>query len=203
MEQFDLYINGSRVPASGGQTFETSDPFTGEVWATVARAGAADVDRAVKAAHDAFADGPWATMTATARGRLLQRLGDLVLENVDQLVRAESRDNGKAHRELAVALTTMAGWYHYYGGLADKIEGRVIPVDRLDALDYTVYEPYGVVAAVLPWNSPLRLAAWKLAPALAAGNTVVVKPSEQRPRRSSRSWGSSSGPASRPASSTW
>jgi (Z)-2-((N-methylformamido)methylene)-5-hydroxybutyrolactone dehydrogenase len=178
MERFELYIGASRVPAAGGETFETVDPFTGEPWATVARGGPVDVDRAVTAAHAAFTTGTWPTLTASARGRMLHRLGDLVLEAVDDLVRIESRDNGKAHSELGVALTSMAGWYHYFGGLADKIEGRVIPVDKPDALDYTLHEPYGVVAAVLPWNSPLRLAAWKIAPALAAGNTVVVKPSE-------------------------
>jgi len=178
VERFDLYINGSHVPAAGAETFETLDPFTGQAWATVARAGAPDVDRAVRAAHEAFVDGSWPALTATARGQLLHRLGDLVLDSVDGLVRAESRDNGKAHSELAVALRSMAGWYHYYGGLADKVEGRVVPVDKAEVLNYTLYEPYGVVAAVLPWNSPLRLAAWKMAPALAAGNTVVVKPSE-------------------------
>jgi acyl-CoA reductase-like NAD-dependent aldehyde dehydrogenase len=176
--RFGMHVGGQVVAAAGGRWFETVDPFTGEVWAEVAQGDAGDVDRAVAAAHAAFVDGPWPELTATARGRLIHRLGDLVLDHLDDLVAAESRDNGKSHGELRTALRTMAGWYHYYGGLADKVQGDVIPVDRPDALNYTLREPYGVVAAILPWNSPLRLASWKLAPALAAGNTVVVKPSE-------------------------
>jgi aldehyde dehydrogenase (NAD+) len=178
VDHFDLYIDGRFVPSTTGATFESIDPYAGTAWASVARGGPDDVAAAAEAAHRAFADGPWATMTATARGRLLHALGDRVIAELDDLVRAESRDNGKSYAELSVALRSMAGWYHYYGGLADKIEGHVVPVDRPDTLNYTLYEPYGVVALVLPWNSPLRLASWKLAPALAAGNTVIVKPSE-------------------------
>jgi aldehyde dehydrogenase (NAD+) len=181
VEHFDLYIDGHFVPSVTGATFASIDPYTGVVWASVARGDPADVAVAAEAAHRAFADGPWARMTATGRGRLLHALGDLVYDELDDLVRAESRDNGKSYSELSVALRSMAGWYHYYGGLADKIEGHVVPVDRPDTLNYTLYEPYGVVAIVLPWNSPLRLAAWKLAPALAAGNTVILKPSEHTP----------------------
>ena len=173
-----MHIGGEEVSAEGGRWFDSIDPFTGQAWAEVARGDARDVERAVAAAHAAFVDGPWSEMTATARGRLLHRVGDLVLDHLDELVAAESRDNGKSYAELQAALRTMAGWYHYYGGLADKIQGDVIPVDRADVLNYTLHEPYGVVVAILPWNSPLRLASWKLAPALAAGNTVVVKPSE-------------------------
>ncbi len=176
--QIGMHIGGKEVAAVGSQWFDTVDPFTGHVWAEVARGDTRDVERAVASAHAAFADGPWSELTATARGRVLHRLGDLVLDHLEELVAAESRDNGKSYAELRAALRTMAGWYHYYGGLADKIQGDVIPVDRADALNYTLHEPYGVVAAILPWNSPLRLASWKLAPALAAGNTVVVKPSE-------------------------
>ena len=150
---------------------DSIDPFTGQAWAEVARGDARDVERAVAAAHAAFVDGPWSEMTATARGSLLHRVGDLVLDHLDELVGAESRDNGKSYAELQAALRTMAGWYHYYGGLADKIQGDVIPVDRADVLNYTLHEPYGVVVAILPWNSPLRLASWKLAPALAAGRS--------------------------------
>ena len=116
--------------------------------------------------------------TPSARGEMLVRLADIALERLEDLVEVESRDNGKSRKELRATLRTMAGWYRYYGGLADKVTGEVIPVDRPGSLNYTVPEPYGVVAAILPWNSPLRLAAWKIAPALAAGNAVVVKPSE-------------------------
>jgi (Z)-2-((N-methylformamido)methylene)-5-hydroxybutyrolactone dehydrogenase len=173
-----MMIGGRQTRASDGATFESVDPFTGEPWARIARGGATDVDAAVRNAHAAFGSAQWSSLTASARGELLVRLADIAIERLDELVEIESRDNGKAHKELRSALRTMAGWYRYYGGMADKVQGEVIPVDRRDSLNYTVAEPYGVVAAILPWNSPLRLAAWKIAPALAAGNAVVVKPSE-------------------------
>jgi (Z)-2-((N-methylformamido)methylene)-5-hydroxybutyrolactone dehydrogenase len=173
-----MRIGGRETAAATGVTFDSIDPYTGTAWASIARADAADVDRAVRDADAAFGSDAWRDLTATARGELLVRLADLALEHLDELVDVESRDNGKSHKELRSALRTMAGWYRYYGGMADKVLGDVIPVDRGAALNYTVPEPYGVVAAILPWNSPLRLAAWKIAPALAAGNAVVLKPSE-------------------------
>jgi aldehyde dehydrogenase (NAD+) len=173
-----MMIGGRQAPARDGATFESVDPFTGESWARIARGAAADVDAAVRNAHEAFRSPAWSGLTASARGALLVRLADIALERLEELVEVESRDNGKSRRELRAALRTMAGWYRYYGGMADKVLGEVIPVDRPDSLNYTVAEPYGVVAAILPWNSPLRLAAWKIAPALAAGNAVVLKPSE-------------------------
>lgn len=178
MQTLGMMIGGRSTPALDGATFESIDPFSGRPWAAIARAGAADVDRAVRSADDAFRSDAWRGLTASARGELLVHLADLALERLDDLVEVESRDNGKSHKELRRALRTMAGWYRYYGGMADKVLGEVVPVDRACALNYTVHEPYGVVAAILPWNSPLRLAAWKVAPALAAGNTVVLKPSE-------------------------
>ncbi len=177
MQTFGLYIGGEFCPSAGGATFETINPYTGKPWALVARGDERDVDAAVSAAHAAFL-GPWSQLTPTARGRLLVRLGELVRDHADELAMAELRDNGKAITELRNAMRTMSEWYEYYGGLADKIEGKVVPVNKARSLNYTVEEPYGVVVAILPWNSPLRLASWKLAPALAAGNTVVVKPSE-------------------------
>jgi (Z)-2-((N-methylformamido)methylene)-5-hydroxybutyrolactone dehydrogenase len=173
-----MMIGGRQTPARDGATFESIDPFTGRPWARIARGGAADVEAAVRNAHEAFHSPAWSTATASARGGLLVRLADIALERLEELVEVESRDNGKSRKELRTALRTMASWYRYYGGMADKIGGEVIPVDRPDSLNYTVPEPYGVVAAILPWNSPLRLAAWKIAPALAAGNAVVLKPSE-------------------------
>jgi aldehyde dehydrogenase (NAD+) len=173
-----MMIGGKDTPAADGGTFESVDPFTGEPWARIARGAAADVDAAVTSAHAAFRGAAWSSLTASGRGELLTHLADIVLERLDELVEAESRDNGKSRKELRGALRTMASWYRYYGGMADKVLGEVIPVDRPDSLNYTVPEPYGVVAAILPWNSPLRLAAWKIAPALAAGNAVVLKPSE-------------------------
>jgi acyl-CoA reductase-like NAD-dependent aldehyde dehydrogenase len=173
-----MMIGGRPTPASDGATFESIDPLTAEPWARIARGGAADVDAAVRDAHAAFSSPAWSALTASARGDLLVRLADLALERLEDLVEVESRDNGKSHKELRASLRTMASWYRYYGGMADKVLGEVIPVDRPESLNYTVHEPYGVVAAILPWNSPLRLAAWKIAPALAAGNAVVLKPSE-------------------------
>jgi aldehyde dehydrogenase (NAD+) len=178
MRELGMMIGGKQVPARDGATFESTDPFTGEPWARIARGAAADVDAAARNARDAFCSPAWSQLTASARGELLVRLADLALERLEELVEVESRDNGKSRKELRVALRTMASWYRYYGGMADKVLGEVIPVDRPDSLNYTVLEPYGVVAAILPWNSPLRLAAWKIAPALAAGNAVVLKPSE-------------------------
>ncbi|HEX4397198.1 MAG TPA: aldehyde dehydrogenase [Trebonia sp.] len=178
VRELGMMIGGRRTPARDGATFESIDPFTGEPWARIARGGAADVDAAVRNAHAAFHSKAWSSLTASARGELLVRLADIALDRLDELVAVESRDNGKSRKELRGALRTMASWYRYYGGMADKVLGEVIPVDRPDSLNYTVPEPYGVVAAILPWNSPLRLAAWKIAPALAAGNAVVLKPSE-------------------------
>jgi (Z)-2-((N-methylformamido)methylene)-5-hydroxybutyrolactone dehydrogenase len=178
VRELGLRIGGRSVPAAAGATFESVDPFTGQPWARIARGTGADVDAAVRSADAAYRGAAWSALTASARGELLVRVADLALDRLEDLVEVESRDNGKSRQELRTALRTMAGWYRYYGGLADKVTGEVIPVDRPGSLNYTVLEPYGVVAAILPWNSPLRLAAWKIAPALAAGNAVVVKPSE-------------------------
>lgn len=178
MRKFGMMIGGRPTPAADGGTFETLDPFTGRGWATIARGGAPDADAAVRDADAAFRSRAWRGLTASARGALLVRLAGLVQDRLEELVEVESRDNGKSRKELRTSLASMADWYRYYGGMADKVQGEVIPVDRPDSLNYTVLEPYGVVAAILPWNSPLRLAAWKAAPALAAGNAVVLKPSE-------------------------
>ena len=178
MREFGMMIGGREVPARGGATFESADPFAGRPWARIARGTPADVDAAVRNADAAFRSPRWSGLTASERGALLVRVADLALERLEDLVAVESRDNGKSRKELRATLRTMSGWYRYYGGMADKVAGEVIPVDRADSLNYTVHEPYGVVAAILPWNSPLRLAAWKIAPALAAGNAVVLKPSE-------------------------
>jgi (Z)-2-((N-methylformamido)methylene)-5-hydroxybutyrolactone dehydrogenase len=178
MTNYQMYIDGSFTDSSSGATFETDNPFTGKPWATIARGNADDVDRAVRAAHRAFTSGEWRSMTASRRGALLRRLGDLTTEHAATLAETEVRDNGKLYAEMSGQTAYMAQWYHYFGGLADKIEGSVIPTDKPDTFNYTRYEPLGVVAAIVPWNSPLLLTAWKLAPALAAGNTVVIKPSE-------------------------
>ncbi|PBC00740.1 aldehyde dehydrogenase [Mesorhizobium sp. WSM3860] len=162
-------------------SFDSFDPSTGVSWAKMPAASEADVDRAVEAAHRALRTGPWASMTATARGKLLVRLGDLVAANAGRLAELETRDTGKIIRETRAQIAYVGDYYRYYGGLADKHEGVHVPIDKVD-LDVTIRrEPIGVVAAVVPWNSQLFLSAVKLGPALAAGCTVVLKASEDGP----------------------
>ena len=178
MERFKMYIAGEWREAASGEWFETQNPYTGKTWALVARGGAKDADIAVEAAHKAFTTGEWPTLNASQRGALLRKVGDLIAERADELAEYEVRDNGKLLAEMAGQLRYIPQWYYYYGGLADKIEGEVIPIDKPGVLNYTLYEPLGVVLAITAWNSPLLLATWKIAPALAAGNTVIIKPSE-------------------------
>ncbi len=173
-----MYVDGRWVEASSGDVFETDDPFAGRPWALIPRGTAEDADLAVRAAHRAFTGGAWPRTTASARGALLRRLADLVAERSARLAETEVRDNGKLYAEMSGQTAYMAGWFHYFAGLADKIEGAVPPLDKPGYVNYTRYEPLGVVVAIVPWNSPLLLAAWKMAPALAAGNTIVIKPSE-------------------------
>lgn len=178
VERFRMYIDGAWCDAASGRTFETKNPYTGQVWARLPQADHRDVDRAVRAAHDAFGAGPWASMTASDRGLLLYRLADAVAADAERLADLEVRDNGKLRVEMLGQMRYLPRWFQYYGGLADKVEGRVTPIDKKGMFHYVTYEPLGVVGAITPWNSPLLLTVWKLAPALAAGNTVVVKPSE-------------------------
>jgi aldehyde dehydrogenase (NAD+) len=178
LETYKMFIGGQWVSAMSGQSFETDNPFTGRPWALIPRATAADADRAVTAAHTAFSSGEWPKLSASRRGALLRKLADLVSERSQALAETEVRDNGKLWVEMSGQTAYIAQWLHYYAGLADKIEGSVIPLEKRDYLNYTRQEPLGVVLVIVPWNSPLLLAAWKMAPALAAGNTVVVKPSE-------------------------
>ena len=178
LPQFNPYINGASVAPSTNDYFETVNPYTSKAWAEVARCGEADADAAIEAAHAAFTNSEWATMTATQRGALLRRFGDLLAEHAEELAAFEVRDNGKLISEMGAQCAYIPQWYYYFGGLADKIEGAVIPSDKPDIFNYTRHEPLGVVVAITPWNSPLLLLSFKLAPALAAGNTVVIKPSE-------------------------
>jgi aldehyde dehydrogenase (NAD+) len=173
-----MFIGGAWTDAASNASFESINPYTGKAWALIPRAGSEDVDRAVRAAHKAYTDGDWPKLTATQRGALLRKLADLIAPKAKHLAEIEVRDNGKLISEMSAQTAYMAQWYYYYGGLADKVEGAVLPSDKADIFNYTRYEPLGVVAALVPWNSPLLLTAWKLAPALAAGNTVVLKPSE-------------------------
>lgn len=181
MAEFKLYIDGEFCDAADGAVFASIDPATEEAWAEVPEAKVEDVDRAVAAAKRALEVGAWADMSATARGRMLSRLGDLLIERADEFAEIETRDSGKVIHETAAQARYMAGYYHYYGGLADKIEGSVPPIDKPGMIAMTYREPLGVVAAVVPWNSQIFLTATKLGPALAAGNTVVLKCSEDAP----------------------
>ncbi len=178
MKTYNHFINGAWVEPASGKYFETENPYTGEIWAQVARGNAEDANRAVKAAKTAFDDGEWAEMCPTQRGKLLSRLAQIVEREATRLGELEVRDNGKLIAEMGAQTKYLAEWYRYYGGLADKVEGAVLPSDRPDIFNFTRYEPLGVVGMITAWNSPLLLLAWKLAPALAAGNTAVVKPSE-------------------------
>ena len=177
MQKHNLLIDGGWVEPSSGAWFESLNPFTGSAWALIPRGSKEDVERAVGAAKSAF-HGDWRKLTASARGALLRKLGDLIACEAERLARIETTDNGKLFAEMRAQVNYIPQWFHYFGGLADKIEGRVIPIDKPGVFNFTREEPLGVVAAITPWNSPLLLAAWKLAPALAAGNTVVWKPSE-------------------------
>ena len=181
MDRFQMYIGGEWCDSAAGEWFETQNPYTGKVWAEVARGRAADADRAAQAAHRAFTSSDWANFTPTQRGAILRKVGDLLTERAEHLADCEVRDNGKLKVEMLGQLRYLPQWYYYYGGLADKIEGAVIPTDKPGVFNYTLREPLGVCVAITAWNSPLLLATWKIAPALAAGNTIVIKPSEFTP----------------------
>ncbi|MEO8466847.1 MAG: aldehyde dehydrogenase [Gammaproteobacteria bacterium] len=178
LRKHQMLIGGERVDASSGEWLESFNPYTGKPWALIPRGVAADVERAVGAAHEAFRGREWRGLTATARGKILYKLADLISARADDLAVVETTDNGKLILEMRAQLRYLPEWFRYYAGLADKLEGRVIPIDRPGHFNFTLEEPLGVIAAIVPWNSPLMLAAWKMAPALAAGNTFVWKPSE-------------------------
>ena len=178
LKKYQLYINGEYVDPLGGEWFDSMDPYRGTAWAQIPKASAADVDRAVTAAGRAMREGPWAQMSPTARGKVLRKLGDRVLAQAERLAALEVQDNGKLYTEMLTQMKYNPEWWYYYGGLADKMEGAMVPVDKPDMLAFTCHEPVGVVAAITAWNSPLLFVAFKCAPALAAGCAVVVKPSE-------------------------
>ncbi|GHB87747.1 carnitine dehydratase [Streptomyces umbrinus] len=172
------FIAGTWVEPASGEYFESANPATREVLYRAARGNAADIEKAVAAARKAFEDPRWRDLSQTRRGHLLRRLGDLIAENAEDLARMETKDNGKLLREMRGQLAALPEYYYYYAGLADKIHGDFIPTSDRQVLNYTAREPLGVVGAITPWNSPLTLTSSKLAPALCAGNTVVIKPSE-------------------------
>jgi len=182
-----LFINGQWVDAASGKTFETPDPATGETLARVAEGDAEDINRAARAARQAFDEGPWSRMTPSERGRIVWKIGDLILEHTDELAQLESLDNGKPFPVAQAADVPLAAdLFHYMAGWATKIEGNTINISvpympGANFHSYTLREPIGVVGQIIPWNFPLLMAAWKLGPALAAGCTVVLKPAEQTP----------------------
>ncbi|WP_317057414.1 aldehyde dehydrogenase [Roseovarius rhodophyticola] len=181
VESYSMLIGGAWAQASDGGTFETFNPATGAVWARVPEATAEDVDRAVQVAHAACYDGPWASMTATQRGACLRKLGDLLADRSEALGEIETRDSGKMFKETRWQAKYIAEFFYFYAGAADKIEGKTLPIDKPDMFAFTEREPLGVIAAIVPWNSQLFLTAVKIGPALAAGNTVVLKTSEHAP----------------------
>src|SRR6195256_4812397 len=174
------YVNGQWAPSSAGQTFPVYDPSTEEVIARVSAADKTDVDAAVKSAREAFDSGPWSKTTAQDRGRILFKLAEKIRQNAASLADLESRNTGKPIVEAEYDIADVATCFEYYGGLATKIMGHVNPVPA-NALSFTLREPIGVAAQIIPWNYPLLMAAWKLAPALAAGCTCILKPAEQTP----------------------
>jgi (Z)-2-((N-methylformamido)methylene)-5-hydroxybutyrolactone dehydrogenase len=178
IERYQMYIDGEWCDAKSGKTFSSTNPATGEIWSEVPEAGSEDVDRAVRAAHRAFSEGPWGNLTATARGKLLRRLAECLATHSESLGRVESVDTGKLFKETRWQAAYIAEYFQYYAGLADKLHGDTLPIDKPDMWTMTLREPLGVVAAVVPWNSQLFLVAVKIGPALAAGNTVVLKASE-------------------------
>lgn len=174
-----LFIGGQWVESHSGRTITSVDPAIDEVWTEVPEGDENDVGDAVAAARAAL-DGPWSRLTPSARGRLMRGLAEAISANADRLAALETSDNGKAVKDTRGEARRAAEWMQYFAGAADKIEGRQIPL-RSDALAYTRLEPVGVVGAITPWNSPLYMYSWKLGPALAAGNTIVLKPAEQTP----------------------
>jgi aldehyde dehydrogenase (NAD+) len=176
MHRYAHYIGGKEVQSTNGDEFISTNPATGKQWGSFAVGAAADVDRAVSAAQTGFAE--WARLSPTRRGRLLMRWADAIRQNAEQIGAFETTQNGKLLRDSVGQAGMIPEWLYYYGGLADKIEGAVIPLDQPSILNYTTREPLGVVGIITPWNSPAMLTTFAAAPALAAGNTIVIKPSE-------------------------
>ena len=179
MKHFKHYINGKFD--DGSQQFDTLNPANSKPWASFPAATEQDSNFAIESAHSALYDGPWSKLTPTQRGKLIHKLGDLIAKHSSELGDLETQDSGKLAVETRAQSSYVADYYYYYAGLADKIQGEVLPIDKPDMQVFTTREPIGVVVAIVPWNAQLFLSATKIAPALAAGNTVVVKASEQAP----------------------
>ncbi|MGB2235240.1 MAG: aldehyde dehydrogenase [Candidatus Puniceispirillum sp.] len=175
---YKMLVDGAWVGASDGNSFDSINPATGQVWARVPEATVEDVDTAVRAADRAFNEGPWSKMSPTERGHCLRRLAELLVDQSEQLGHTEAVDTGKMLKETRWQAKYIAEFFHFYAGCADKIHGDTLPIDKPDLFVFTDREPLGVIAAIVPWNSQLFLSAVKIGPALAAGNTVVMKASE-------------------------
>ena len=178
---YRMLIDDEWVEARAGGRFVSVNPVTGEPLAEVPHARAADVDAAVLAARRAFEEGPWPQTKPADRARLLRSLGQLIEERADDLARSQVLENGKLIREMQPQTKMLSNFCYYYAGLAESFGGETVPISVPNVINYTVREPIGVIAAITPWNSPLGLLMWKLCPALAAGNTLVIKPSEVTP----------------------
>lgn len=176
LPRYQNYIGGHSVPPASANYMETENPTFGTAWASIPRSDGEDINRAVGAAKTAFP--AWSGLKPSQRGRLLYDFARVVEDNAERLAEIEVRDNGKLFAEMHAQLHYIAEWFRYYGGMADKLEGAVLPTDKSNMLNFTRYEPLGVIGMITPWNSPLLLLTWKLAPALAAGNVAVIKPSE-------------------------
>ena len=177
MKIYNHFVNGKEMEPNNKKYYDTENPYTCEVWAKIANGNAQDVDVAVNVAKDTF-EKVWSKTKPTERGKLLVKLAELIERDAQKLGEIEVKDNGKLIAEMSAQTKYLAEWYRYFGGLADKVEGSVLPSDKPGIFNYTKYEPFGVVGLITAWNSPLLLLSWKLAPALAAGNTAVIKPSE-------------------------
>ena len=180
LKQYKMFIDGEWVDSESKKTFETLNPKNNKPWAIAPEASAKDVDRAVKAAQKAF-DGEWPKLLPRERGKFLRAIGAQLRENAEILGEIETIDTGKLFRETKMQANYIAEYYDYYAGLADKVEGTVLPIDKPNVQAITTRIPIGVIAAIVPWNSQMFLTATKLAPALAMGNTVVLKSSELAP----------------------
>jgi (Z)-2-((N-methylformamido)methylene)-5-hydroxybutyrolactone dehydrogenase len=174
----ELYIGGKWVTPASGRYLDSYDPATGKVWYQAADGGEEDIAAAVQAAQAALANPAWRRITQTERGAMMRRLAALLAEHADEIGRLETRDNGKLLKEMKAQAAVLPDSYYYFAGMTDKIQGDVVPVNKRDVLNFTTREPIGVVGIIVPWNSPLFLLTSALAPCLAIGNTVVVKPSE-------------------------
>ena len=180
IKTYKYYAGNKWYEPSSGLYFDSEDPSIGKVWAKLPDCNSEDINLAVSSAKKAYYNGPWGKMHAAARGRVLKRIGDVISKNAEKIGKIETKDNGKLPKNITPSLTSwQTESFYYYGGMCDKFEGRLIPSEVPNMHNYLKWEPFGVVALILPWNSPIGTLIWKLAPALAAGNTVVIKPSER------------------------